>query len=393
MNEMRVTEEAAHYCSLMSSYQVNVIVKAVGTNATAFLNDYATLRQRMSAPPAMLAMYGADRVDIEDVPKGMAALGFLLYFVSKQEWNAEEYRRVLRIMFGLTNDEAVKYAAKIDTDHPEGWGDKLKRLSLKVADKLTGSWFDADTAPADPDIRSEFLSLAEVCTDLTKRAAYMLSPFKGLLMKAMEGGDPGMYDVDKASLTEELEVINAGLKGDVIQPSELGGVFGRLKKIAGSAISAANAVSAIPGMKATMGLLPGGVGAQLAVQAARGLRSQPGKRKAVTRVPSGHPHVAHPTSTHSPGMIVSASRDDLRQMADSLRAMNQEQTAAHADLKRSVANGIASILANCAVANAPQPTIVTQDTPQEELPPAPTEEETPADEPAPGEGSDDQPLQ
>jgi hypothetical protein len=278
---MNTAQEAAAYMMLMSDYQVRVILKAAREDAGATHEEYRILRSKISAPPAIMALYGGDRVDEEDILPGMTGLGYVVYAEMKETWDRDRYRRLFVVLFGVTDTEAGKMADKIETQDPEGLKDKLKRMSQKLADTVLWHLYDVNTTKPDPDIAYEWMRFGKEMRELAKRAGYASVPFDNIqeiakLMSASgaakEQGDmieDGDYvEVDTDRLANHLDAYSNFLKPEPLRSSEMGGWLTDLKKTAAKVVSAPAKLLSNPLISAVAktvgGFVPGPLGMAIA---------------------------------------------------------------------------------------------------------------------------------
>lgn len=339
--------EAAIYLLLHSDYQVRVIAKAAKSDPMGLVAAVAAVQSRSDAPPRMIAMYGADRTDPEDVYYGTAALGFMLFDQAKKPWNKDEYRRMFKTLFGASDDEASRLAESVDTYNAEGFVNAAERLFKQTLDTVLWHFYDANTTKPDPDIAYEWITAARTIGSLMKRATYAARTYTGgtgelakvqAITGASASGDVSFGDITAIGdiLEAELEGLYADVVTDPLPDSEMGGWGTKLWKGARKATKAVSRLPVIGAALPVAGVIAGGMNAISSIKdAVASRRSAPEPVDNGVYSPTDVPSLAN-TSINSDIETIRATAKAA--LAGARRAESRANQAA-AEVARAIASG------------------------------------------------------
>lgn len=223
--------KALIYLSLFNDEQINDIVGFIrvnGSNAASVVNAN---RKRLMLPPPTLAEIDCEVASPEDVRSMSHAITLILFDAFNKDWAEASYAALLVTALGMSDKQAAKVAARIDTEDvftwsKADWTDRMKRVYNFLVPNFMESEYNSKGM--DKDFKYELKLFGDAVTEIVKSSSFSaprtfsaLTPSEAYALKA---GDITPSIVNKMSIARAaMRYIKDPFYGDVFS-SILGGL-------------------------------------------------------------------------------------------------------------------------------------------------------------------------
>lgn len=180
MNTNQDYSKAHVLLSLMSDSQITEVVDLCRTYGNQVISEIRRAKKSAFFPSPILGELDNPRCTPADLNAMLHGITLIFFKSMSQDWSEGEYVDLLTSALGMSEEQATKIAAAIDTEDQfswkkADWGDRFTKVYNMLVPKFTGLEAEYDSAGMDTDLPWEMMKLGYAMQEFLKSMSFSKS--------------------------------------------------------------------------------------------------------------------------------------------------------------------------------------------------------------------------